>query len=578
MDFLKRNSGKIALLAIVAFFTLPFIYGNEEEEDFSPFAVKSGMSYQANPISKLANKIASFYGFSKPASQMMASSGSVDSIKDKVSFNKEHSFNRGGSANSQNDTLVASSRNFKNFDTNSSNSNFSNTRNNNSKNNFAHNSYNNNDPIKGYVTINGQNYPVIEDALGDKYVVTPKGHVPYKELLRRTVSDKEIMDAKKRFPGASDMEILAALQQEKERQALANRQRYQANATGYKNGTATNMGGTNYARVSTEDTGFDEDVLNEAYADLKNINLKNGRDALAPSGSGTSRSSFSGSSARGNNYSSAQAGSYDQSGEQSGNSLISSGITKSVQEQVNLQSSNRGNYQRGNEGARPTKPGDAFKPTVRTPKPEDKPQNQFQNNQEEVYESQDSVVIRDLTYEWSTKAYKYSNDGTTGDVLFIEEDNYNNYSEWGTPTQVTIGNKQISGILIPQIDTQTNKLIEPEEDGLLGNNKQISENISKINSDIDKIKQLVNHSLPSNVKLYVDTGKMDSRLSGLIQNIMKKKDSNGEEINFVTTDRNAADIILPELILTPSSFNQFYNDFSRQLQNIENSQAGNIPA
>ena len=116
MDFLKRNSGKIALLVIIAFFTLPFIYSNEEEEDFSPFAVRPGMAYQANPISKLASKIASFYGFSKPAqNNMQAYAKKTDLIKDRVSFTKENPFSFKDTTKPQKDTLVVSSKNFKNI-------------------------------------------------------------------------------------------------------------------------------------------------------------------------------------------------------------------------------------------------------------------------------------------------------------------------------------------------------------------------------------------------------------------------------------------------------------------------------
>ena len=68
MSFLRRTIVKLVLVALVVFIALPFIYGNEEKsaEDFSPFSVKSGLSFHDNPISKLANRVASFYGFSQP--------------------------------------------------------------------------------------------------------------------------------------------------------------------------------------------------------------------------------------------------------------------------------------------------------------------------------------------------------------------------------------------------------------------------------------------------------------------------------------------------------------------------------
>ncbi|MBO4707578.1 MAG: hypothetical protein J5594_03345 [Elusimicrobiaceae bacterium] len=318
MGFLRRNSGKIALLAIIAFFTLPFIYSNEEEEDFSPFAVKSGMSYQSNPISKLANKIASFYGFSKPVSgDVPAPTKKMNFIKEKVASN--HAFNKGDyltsqtktkqSLNSQNGTLVASSRNFKNFDlaaVNAKNPNRKTYDVGNNVNSLSDNvypgSYNgaNSSPIKGYVTINGQNYDVIEDAKGDRYVVTPKGHIPYKEIMKKNISEQEFLNAKKRFPGASDMEILNALQREKQKQAYSSANN-QISATSYRNGTASNMGGMNYARVSTNDKGFDDNALSNAYANLKGINLKmsssTGGNGGGYSGSdGTSRGFFAGGS------------------------------------------------------------------------------------------------------------------------------------------------------------------------------------------------------------------------------------------------------------------------------------------
>lgn len=68
MSFLRRTIVKLVLVALVVFIALPFIYGNEEEEkgEFSPFEVRRGLSYQENPVSRLVNKLSSFYGFSQP--------------------------------------------------------------------------------------------------------------------------------------------------------------------------------------------------------------------------------------------------------------------------------------------------------------------------------------------------------------------------------------------------------------------------------------------------------------------------------------------------------------------------------
>ena len=268
MDFLRRHAVKFAFIAIIVFFALPFIYGNEEEDGFSPFAVRSGLSYQANPISRLADRIASFYGFSRNRDGGLASK--TDVIKDKVS---KHLFAKENEAkeNSVNGTLMASAKKANSDDKISNNSNT-----NSAANSYQAGSQNSSNPFKGTVNINGKDYKVIEDIKGEKYLVTPKGHVPYKDVLRKSFSEQEFLAAKKRMPNASDFEVLETLQQEKAKQisngsSAVNTQNYQTNS--YRTGTAGTMGGNSSVRVSYGDKGIDHNALSDAYGNLQNINV-----------------------------------------------------------------------------------------------------------------------------------------------------------------------------------------------------------------------------------------------------------------------------------------------------------------
>lgn len=503
MDFFRRNSGKIALLAIIAFFTLPFIYSNEEEEDFSPFAVKSGMSYQVNPISKLASKIASFYGFSKPASKVVASANGVDSIKGKVTFSKENPFGQIGNTNSQNDTLVASSRNFKSFDVADSNS----PQIYNTKDNPSINSYDTkiNNPVKGYITVNGQDYPVIEDARGEKFVVTPKGHIAYKDLTRRTISEQEFAAAKKRLAGASDMEVLAALQEEKLRQIYPaqTNQNYQA-AAGYGNGVASTMGGTNVVRVSVEDKGLDNEILSTAYSDLKNINLKISTSSSA--GGASLRDSFN-------------AG---ISGSKEGADISSQGadfVPQSIAEQAKTV-------------ARHELIAQNNKPT--------------ENMQEE--KQNEPTIVRVIS---DNDSYQETENNSETVFISVEEGKNSPYEIWGEINKHKFKNGTERSGIIAQIS------IDPK--GSLnynGEDRQMAEYVENINQSIKDIQEIM-YEFKDTDKVYIDLSTVDEFSKALIMN-------NEGLSDYITTNPNGASINLPGPICTPDSFKQFAEELQKQ--------------
>ncbi len=528
MDFLKRNSGKIALLAIIAFFTLPFIYGNEEEEDFSPFAVKSGMSYQANPISKLANKIASFYGFSKPASGMVASSKGVDSIKEKVSennfFTKENissSATASKTGRSKEDVAVASSKNYKKYDLNSSDFDTSKARVYNSGNNLGYaDSYggsstgyygnNSNSPVKGYVTVNGQNYEVIEDIKGNRYVVTPKGHIPYEEVMRRTVSEQEFAAAKKRLSNASDMEILAALQEEKAKNnsdIKTNKSNYQTGATSYRNGTLSSMGGMNYAQASTNDKGFDDNALSDAYADLKSVDLKIDASSTSQRGKGGSHLRDSFRVNTDNDQKNAEA--KEQS---SPTAVVAQQIKSRAQQSLNVAKGDNYDYAPQEEVRNPA----SFK-TVN--------------------------LTKDKTYE------ETGND--TGMVFISIEEENSPYEVWGQAGKYPFKDGNERNGIITSIYLDNNGDL-----GYGGNENEISYHVKDINQSIENIKNIM-YELDENDKVYIDTSTMDDFSKALL--IEKSGLS-----DFITDNPEKASIKLSGPICTPDSFKQFVEELEQK--------------
>ena len=534
MDFLKRNSGKIALLAIIAFFTLPFIYGNEEEEDFSPFAVKSGMSYQANPISKLANKIASFYGFSKPAPQMTASAKGTDSIKNKVSFSKENPFgpqakNR---AKSSDDTLVASSRNFKNFDADglNSNSNIYNSGGYSGGSYVGSSSARSDNPVKGYVQVNGQNYAVIEDAKGERYVVTPKGHIPYKELTKRVISAQEF-NTKKQLTGADDVEVLRALQQEKARQAYAgntNRQNYQNASTSYRGATSSNMGGMNYARVSTTDKGFDTDALSDAYVNLKNVNLK---------------IDTSSSSARSGSYSSGGA-LRDSFGNAANEELedINENITltpQTIAGQVKAETEQ-------NLVARNKKTSESntkAKADVAT-----KDQERTRGGAPSVPEIMPVKVTEDNLYE------EAGNENTGMFFVPVNEGGTSPYAVWGKASNVDFADgEEKFGIIIPIGINRSNNLYTKHGD------EGVQQSVQDINNYVSEIEDI---AFALDKKIYIDTSTMDDFSKSLL---LERRSLS----NYITNKYDEASILLPGPVCTPASFQRFVEELAKQQAELE---------
>lgn len=582
MDFLKRNSGKIALIAIIAFFTLPFIYSNEEEEDFSPFAVRSGMSYQSNPISKLANKIASFYGFSKPASGMVASSKGVDSIKEKVSennfFTKENvpsSATASKTGKSKDDVLVASSKSYKKYDLNSSDFDTSKSRVYNSGNNPGYaDSYggsstgyygnNSNSPVKGYVTVNGQNYEVIEDIKGNRYVVTPKGHIPYEEVMRKMVSDKEFAAAKKRLAGASDMEVLAALQQEKERQAYqANGGKYQASADGYRNGNSTNMGGANYARVSTSDKGFDADALSNAYADLKNINVK-----IDTSSSG--RGGASGSSARGNYYNNGSNEEQNLQEEQFVSPANIATQARTAVQQNARQVITDKNLEDMKAKQREMKTN-VTSPSNNATENNDVPSSNISRKQKSI-DTLSMPKIQNLIKNKNDE-YELANTIATNIPFVADVKNSDIYSDWD---RIELNGGNISGRILPKVVENGVKMPTLKDNfGIEIDYDKMEQNINSINSSIETIKNKI-VELPPDVKVYVDLNACDEPSRQLIQNIMKVNMPDEGEISILTDNPEGENVIsLPNFILTPTYFE---NGAQELLKQAENFKAENMPA
>ncbi len=575
MDFLKRNSGKLALCAIIAFFTLPFIYGNEEEEDFSPFAVKSGMSYQANPISKLANRIASFYGFAKPANELVASNGVMDPVKNKLSdhhaFNKEDisipkmvsASNRRHDAKNKSrrdpakeEFLSASAKRFKNFDVDFENAVSSNTG---GYSNSSSSSYSNfsgvtstraNSPIKGKVKINGQEYTVIEDAKGEKYIVTPKGHVPYKEVVRRSFSEKEFLATKKRLGNASDMEVLQELQRERAQKESTNGSaNYANNGTGYRGGAVSSMGGHSYAAVSTSDKGFDDNVLSNAYADLNGINLKGEMPSVSYGGGYSGGGSYGGwrDSFNGGNSSTANADQGNSGGSgksaQGGGVFTPSGFAREAKAQAQ---------------------NDILKAKEENTKQESQEDQKIQEQNSGFYAVKKVIKQSDNTY-----ITKIKEGDESGYVLAIDP----SYAqEWPGLIKAEVDEKE--GLILPV--KFVNGILEPGEDFPKEDKKQLNDMNESINSISDKIFNL----LPEGTKIYIEQSDSDDVSIDLIKAI------NGGYLTILDSLPSEEDhnvFKLHGIRFTSGSFQEFDSalaELAEQLkkQNEEQNQEGNLPA
>ncbi len=514
MGFLRRHAVKFAFIAIIVFFALPFIYGNEEES-FSPFAVRSGLSYQANPISRLADRIASFYGFSRGARNESAVS-TTDNIKSKVA---RHLFAKENEAkeNSVNGTLMASAKKVNSDDKTPQKNNHSTATANTSAYQAA--SRNNDSPFKGTVNINGKDYKVIEDIKGEKYLVTPKGHVPYKDVLRKSFSEQEFLAAKKRMPNASDFEVLETLQQEKAKQisngnSAVNTQNYQTNS--YRTGTAGTMGGNGSVRVSYGDKGIDHNALSDAYGNLQNINV-NIDAPKSSSGGGYLSGGYAGSGSKNvTPEENAQADLTAQNIAKNARATITDGMSNKMPEKNLAEILGTDNF-----------PISVGKEGFSTGKGEDV-------NKEAFFVTGGSL---DNYQDWVANVKS---------ITYTDGNNETNY--------------QVEGAILPGVDD--NGSLDFSYLNYIENKKEkqkMQENIEKMNSSIDMIRE--NLGLFDGT-IYIDDTNMDEPSKQWLKSIKGMFD--GKIVEKPQDDT----VSVSGPIYTPSSFQQFADELTKITQSL----------
>ncbi len=516
MGFLRRHAVKFAFIAIIVFFALPFIYGNEEES-FSPFAVRSGLSYQANPISRLADRIASFYGFSRGARNESAVS-KTDNIKSKVA---RHLFTKENEAkeNSVNGTLMASAKKVNSDDKTPQKNNHSTVTANTSAYQAA--SRNNDSPFKGTVNINGKDYKVIEDIKGEKYLVTPKGHVPYKDVLRKSFSEQEFLAAKKRMPNASDFEVLETLQQEKAKQisngnSAVNTQNYQTNS--YRTGTAGTMGGNGSVRVSYGDKGIDHNALSDAYGNLQNINV-NIDAPKSSSGGGYLSGGYAGSGSK--NVTPEETAQAD---------LTPQDIAKNARATIT-------------DGMNNKMPGKNLAEILGTdnfPIIMDGNGKIVTDNQKEVSKSAFLVTGDSLAgyKEWVTNVKS---------ITYQDGNNETNYQVKGAILPATLD--EVGGLNATVID-----FIKDEKE-----KQKMQDNIEKMNSSIAKIKENIGSFQGT---IYIDKNYMDAPSKQWLEKIKEKFEG------IIVEEPQDDAVIVSGPIYTPSSFQQFADKLTEITQNL----------
>lgn len=512
MDFLRRHAVKFAFIAIIVFFALPFIYGNEEEDGFSPFAVRSGLSYQANPISRLADRIASFYGFSRNRDGGLASK--TDVIKDKVS---KHLFAKENEAkeNSVNGTLMASAKKANSDDKISNNSNT-----NSAANSYQAGSQNSSNPFRGTVNINGKDYKVIEDIKGEKYLVTPKGHVPYKDVLRKSFSEQEFLAAKKRMPNASDFEVLETLQQEKAKQisngsSAVNTQNYQTNS--YRTGTAGTMGGNGSVRVSYGDKGIDHNALSDAYGNLQNINV-NIDTPKSSSGGGYLSGGY------------ASSGFKNVTPEETAQANLTQDIAKNARATITDGMNNK--------------------------MPE--------TNLAEILGSNFPITMQEGGKITTDNKAGLKNDNP----FFVTGDSLDKYTDYWVANVKSITykdgnnetNYQVKGAILPGLNDDGSLKFSYLNDIESKQEKQkLQENIEKMNSSIDMIKDNLGSFQGT---IYIDETNMDEPSKRWLEKI--KENFEG----IIVEDSQNATVSVSGPIYTPSSFQQFADELTKITQSL----------
>lgn len=199
MRVFKSNTTRIVIACFIIFMAIPFIFV-ESSDGVKGGGLSIPMESSANPLSKIIDRIGSFYGFKKrPARASFDKKGqTLASVK---RAEKGMPAPSAGAQRAENDSLpdmpfgdvpAASSAAVSGPSVSAGRS-----------------------PklpqVKEYIRMDGDTYEVVADPSGRKFVAMPDGFVPYEKLMADTVSQEEFDAARAQAPYLEDWEIFEAL-------------------------------------------------------------------------------------------------------------------------------------------------------------------------------------------------------------------------------------------------------------------------------------------------------------------------------------------------------------------------------
>lgn len=274
MRVFKSNTTRIVIACFIIFMAIPFIFV-ESSDGVKGGGLSIPMESSANPLSKIIDRIGSFYGFKKkPARASFDKKGqTLASVK---RAEKGLPAPSAGVLRAENDSLP----DMPFGDVSSSSSSAAGGA------SVSAGRSPKLPQVKEYIRMDGDTYEVVTDPSGRKFVAMPDGFVPYEKLMADTVSQEEFDAARAQAPHLEDWEIFEALRSPGGLPAyLASG----GNNVFYKDGTpgyydrggkeGSRLFGVRSGRSGANDEIYDERKLNESIS-------KNSVTLTASSGKG----------------------------------------------------------------------------------------------------------------------------------------------------------------------------------------------------------------------------------------------------------------------------------------------------
>lgn len=274
MRVFKSNTTRIVIACFIIFMAIPFIFV-ESSDGVKGGGLSIPMESSANPLSKIIDRIGSFYGFKKkPARASFDKKGqTLASVK---RAEKGLPAPSAGVLRAENDSLP----DMPFGDVSSSSSSAAGGA------SVSAGRSPKLPQVKEYIRMDGDTYEVVTDPSGRKFVAMPDGFVPYDKLMADTVSQEEFDAARAQAPHLEDWEIFEALRSPGGLPAyLASG----GNNVFYKDGTpgyydrggkeGSRLFGVRSGRSGANDEIYDERKLNESIS-------KNSVTLTASSGKG----------------------------------------------------------------------------------------------------------------------------------------------------------------------------------------------------------------------------------------------------------------------------------------------------